>query len=252
MSAKTTNQVIRHSTNRDIREIKKWLFCDAQSTEGTFRCNWNLIEKSHKNGDLIVYVESKSDTAVAYQFGSLCCPGILEVRRDMRRKGIGRKLVEYRIAEAYASDECLLHIQCTPATSIPFWQRIGFTLIKSKSGEQFAYRILEKKHIVPANGKTVNVKIRFFPEDKKWDRKIRAYSVAKPPAVRTSDGVIHLNERVSLFNLLHPDCRDVVVEIKVAGQCWYCNKAKYPEAEQIGVKSCLNGFFIDQLFPEEK
>jgi hypothetical protein len=174
------------------------------------------------------------------------------VRHDMRRKGIGRKLVEYRIAEAYANDECFLHIQCTPATSIPFWQRMGFTLMESENRNQFAYRILEKKNKFPANGKMVKVKIRFFPENRKRDKNIPAYSVSTPHAVRTSDGVIHLNERVSFFNLLHPDSRDVVVEIEAAGQLRYFDKAKYPEARQIGVKRCHNGFFIDQLFPEEK
>jgi GNAT superfamily N-acetyltransferase len=252
MPAKISNWVIRRSTDRDIRAIHKWLSDDAQSGVENFLCNWDLTKKSHKEGKLIVYVDSKSDTAVAYQCGSLCCPGILDVRHDMGRKGIGRKLVEYRIAEAYANDECFLHIQCTPATSIPFWQRMGFSLMEPGNRNQFAYRILEKKHTVPANAETVEVAIRFFPEDRKRDKKIPAYSISTPHAVQTSDGVVHLNERVSFFNLLLPDSRDPVVEIEVAGQLRYLDKAKYPEARQIGVKRCHNGFFIDQLFPDKK
>jgi GNAT superfamily N-acetyltransferase len=120
---------IRRSTDADIKAIYNWLVTqDAQELSGTFLCNWNLTEKCHHERELLVYIDGETSEPVAYQWGGLLQPGILEVRYDMRRKGIGKKLVERRIAQAYKLDQCLLLIQCKPSTSIPFWKSMGFTL----------------------------------------------------------------------------------------------------------------------------
>src|ERR1700733_389251 len=169
MPAKTEKRTIRRSTNRDLQAIHKWLVDQgARNVEGNFLCNWKLTKESHEEGNLLVCIDSKSGTAVAYQWGGLIGPGILEVRHDMRRKGIGRQLVEHRIGEAYESNQCCLYIQCKPSSSIPFWKRMGFTLLKSTNEDHYAYRILERKHNVPAHGTAVDVAIHFYPEDKKW------------------------------------------------------------------------------------
>ena len=48
---------------------------------------------------------------------------------------------------------------------------------------------------VPADGKKVKVKIHFFPERKKWEKKLRPYCVATPQAVQTRDGVRGVRRR---------------------------------------------------------
>jgi GNAT superfamily N-acetyltransferase len=240
---------IRRSTNEDLQSIHAWLVDqDARGVEGSFLCNWELTKEQHDDGELLVYVDGKSGSAVAYQWGSLIYPGILEVRHDMRHKGIGRLLVERRIAEACEGDECFLFIQCEPSSSATFWERMGFTAFNLPNGDLRAYRTLGKTHKIPTESKAVNVLIRFYPEAKKWDENTSALSVATPSAFQTLDGVIHLGKRVLFFTELHPHCGDIVVEIEVAGQSLYCDKAKYPKSRSIGVKRCTHGFFIDQIF----
>src|SRR5882724_10133776 len=157
---------IRKSTSKDLRFIHYWLL-DQQSknVSGSFLCNWNLTLKSHKEGKLLVYIDGASGQPVAYQWGSLIHPGILEVRHDMHGKGIGSKLVRHCMAQARKSDQCILVIQCKPSSSIPFWQKMGFTMFDSQRGENYAYQILEKRHQLPRDGLPVKVAVRFFPEE---------------------------------------------------------------------------------------
>jgi GNAT superfamily N-acetyltransferase len=246
-NAPAENGIIRVSTREDIQEIYRWLVDqDDRKLKGSFLCNWDTIAKSHSEGKILVYVGGKDKTAIAYQWGSLIRPGILEVRNNMRGMGIGRKMVEHLIAQAVANNECFLYIHCTPSSSISFWKRMGFTLLKAKNGDQHAYRILKmKKHELPAHAEAINVKIHFYPEFRLASDDMPADIVAKPCAVIDLDGVIHLAERVGLCKHLYP--REVVVKIEIAGQLRYCERAKYPESGQIGIKTCTGGFYVDQL-----
>lgn len=244
---------IRRSTDADLKAIHLWLLAQSKRNDpDTFLCNWRLTKDCHRDGELLVYVDGESGVPVAYQWGGLIRPGILEVRYDMRGKGIGRRLVERRIREAYKRDLCFLLIQCKPSSSIPFWKRMGFTLFNTVDGENYAYRLLKKTHQLPTEAAPVSVAIRFYPENRKWSENVAPLCIAKPAAVRTPDNVVHLSERVFCFKELYPDTRDPVVEIEVSGQLLYCDKAKYEEAQRIGVRRCPNGFFIDHVFPHKK
>lgn len=175
---------IRKATVADLAAIHAWLIDqEAENVPGTFLCNWELTEKCHKEGRLLVYIDGASEQPVAYQWGSLVYPGILEVRNDMRGKGIGRKLVEHRIKQAIKQDENFLYIRCKPSSSIPFWQHMGFTLLSPEDGRNYAFLILEKKHELPSDGESIDVAVRFFPEDRKWDKSVPAYSETKPNAI---------------------------------------------------------------------
>lgn len=170
---------IRRSTDADLRAIHAWLVDqNTRNVPGTFLCNWRLTEACHWDGELLVYVDGESGDPVAYQWGGLVRPGILEVRHDMRGKGIGKKLVARRIAQAYERDQCLLVIQCKPSSSVPFWKSMGFTVLNSVGGDNYAYRILEKKYELPSEAIPVSVVIRFFPEERKWKDDVPALSAA--------------------------------------------------------------------------
>jgi GNAT superfamily N-acetyltransferase len=241
---------IRRSTDDDIPAIHAWLLDQTtRNVRDTFLCNWELTKEQHEKGDLLVYFDGASEQAVAYQWGSLVYPGIMEVRQDMRGKGIGGRLVNYRIRQAYKRNQCILVIQCEPSSSIPFWQRMGFTLFDCNKRANFAYRILEKKLQLPANGLQIDVAIRFFPEERRGNKKILPFSVSRPDALQTSDGIVHLAERVVFFSELHPDSGDPVIEVEVARQTRFCDKAKYPGARNIGVQRCDHGFYIDYVLP---
>lgn len=167
----------------------------------------------------------------------------------MRGQGIGKRLVAKRMAQAEKSGQSLLVIQCKPSTSIPFWKAMGFTIFQSDQGENYAYRILQKKHKLPDGGSPVSVTIRVYPEKKKWEEDTLPLSVATPAAVRTSDGVIHLEERVSILSALHRNGTAPVVEVEIDNSVRYCDKAKYETAKGLGVQPCTNGFYIDRILP---
>ncbi|MFZ6689304.1 GNAT family N-acetyltransferase [Undibacterium sp. SXout11W] len=241
---------IRRSTDADIVEIKKWIEDQkARDVHGTFHHNWQIMKKCHEEGKLIVYIDGSSGKPVAYQWGALLTSGILEVRDDIRGKGIGKKMVERRIADAYKKDECLLHIQCKPSTSIAFWQKMGFKLLPSVGWNTYAYRILEKEHELPADSKPVLVCVYFYPSNRMWKQGSAPLFSIAATAAQTSDGVVHLAERIFYFDPFHSDETNPVVEIVIEGKIHINKYATHAEAQRSGVRQCRNGFFIDKIYP---
>lgn len=243
----------RRSTDEDIEVIHRWLVRqDAAGVQGTFLCNWGLTLERHKEGELLVYIEPGTGEAVAYQWGSLIRSGILEVRADRRRQGIGEAMVRHRLAEAFDRDEDLLTIQCKPASSVPFWRRMGFETLQGEGGNTYGYRALRRQLNLPAEGSRVAVSIEWLPESCKWDRNTVATKSFVPAAVQTDDGTVHLAERVHAFDGLPGQARtgDVVVRIVVAGEERYFDKAKYDEAAWVGVQRCRNGYYVDSILSD--
>jgi GNAT superfamily N-acetyltransferase len=248
MIAKPTSK-IRRSTDSDLHDIFSWLTDQRiRGVEGTFLCNWKLTKGAHEKKELLVYVDGDRNEAVAYQWGGLIRPGILEVREDMRGRGIGKKLVSRRIDQAKRHNQNILLIQCKPSSSISFWERMGFTIIQhSDDGDNYAYCMLQKNNRLPPHGKPVKVVIRVYPENKKWDHSSLPHTVATPYALRTDDGVTHLGERVLITSLLDSESIDAVVEIEIEDEIRYCDKARYQSASDIGIHHCTNGYYIDNI-----
>jgi GNAT superfamily N-acetyltransferase len=239
--------IIRKANDADLKRIRDWLAGeDAAGVEDGFFCNWEVIHRSHLEGELLVYIERLTGEPIGFQLGGLLSPGILQVRSDSRRKGIGRKLVEHCIEEARKNDNPFLFIDCEPRSSIPFWKRMGFSMFKGENGENFGYRVLSKKYKLPA-GQPIDVTIRFYSEDRKWNERVEPRSSFDVTARRTADGVIHLPERVSFFERIHPNARDVVVEIIADGERLYLDKGKRPEGTRIGIVRVSEGYYIDQI-----
>lgn len=241
---------IRRSTDADIEFIHSWVIEeDALGIPGSFLCNWSLTEECHREGKLLVFVEGKSGFPVAYQWGGLIRPGILQVRHDMRGKGIGRNLVARCIANAYRHDECMLYIECNPASSIPFWKAMDFELLDRGGDNHYAFRTLNKAFALPPNAHEVHVEIGFYPESRRWNKTVPPLVSASPAAARAPDDTVHLAERVFFFEALYPNSSDAVIEIEIDGQRLFGDKAKYPAATRIGVRCCTNGYYIDKIFP---
>lgn len=126
---------------------------------------------------------------------------------------------------------------------------MGFTLIESANGEDYAYQIIDKPLQLPEQGVAVAVVIRFFPESRKWEPDTEPYAVFSPPARQAPDGTVYLAHQVQFHEEAFPNVRDVVVEIELEGSSRYRDKAKYDEAHQIGVMRCINGYYIDVVHP---
>ncbi len=238
---------VRQSTDADIAVIHKWLQeQDEAGVHGTFLCNWRLTEKCHQRGELLVYLDPATQVPVAYQWGRLVTPGILEVRNDMRGRGIGKALVEHCLALADREGEHILHIECKPSTSIPFWQSMGFVLIDGDDGrhKNYAVRLMQEKLELPDEGDDVEVVLEWFPERRKWDEATLAARSQSSPGKLLNDQVWLAERAVCLRRI---EDGDAVLRVVVNGQQWYLDKAKYEEAEDLGVERCTNGFYVEVL-----
>ena len=240
------NRQIRSSTDSDLQEILNWLSKqDKIGIEGTFYCNRNLTIQEHNKGKLIVCIDPATDQPVAYQWGGLISPGILEVRADKRGQGIGKELVEYRIKEARENDKCLLRIQCTPITSIPFWKHMGFQLYGRNEND--AYMLLDKKFDLPKDGDPCILKICFYPEERNWKEDTVPIKIFTPLAIKKADNFIYLSERVSYFHISNKFDNDPVISININGEQVYLDKAKYEHAQELGVQMDGSAFYIDMI-----
>lgn len=244
---------IRRSTDADLAAVLAWLEQQAKDgVQASFWCNRNLTARAHQNGELLVYLDERSSRPLGYQWGGLVTPGILEVRNDARGRGIGKALVEHSLALAAATGEDLLWIQCEPRSSIPFWQRMGFTLLADKVAhghplEQgpYAYRVMPRMRGPWEGEATAQVSLEWFSERRKWDKTLAPVATQVLQATWFDDE-LELPERASFFHRLAEG--DTVVRITVDGVEWYCDKAKYEGAESLGVEVCTNGFRVDTLY----
>ncbi len=237
--------IIRYSTVNDLEEILIWLKKqDQNGTTETFFVNRKLIIESHNNKELLVYIDPVTNRPIAYQLDALISPGILEVRADKRGQGIGKKLVEYRIKEARENDRCLLQIQCKPQSSIPFWEHMGFCLY---GNENYAFKLLEKKLVLPINGTPCQLNISFYPEERIWEKHTDPIKVFTPLAVKIPDDGVYLSDRVAFFYIKKHFDNDLVTSIIIDDQQLYLDKAKYDQAKVLGIKKDGDAYYIDKI-----
>src|SRR4051812_46562674 len=139
-SSEFHKDIIRQSTDGDLHAIHEWLKKEhVEGVEDNFLCNWDIIEDCHAKRKLLVYIDAPSGQPVGFQIGGLLAPGILQVRKDFRRRGIATKLVEHCIAQARRANGPFLKIQCTQESSIPFWLKMGFNLYRGQTDKPLAY-----------------------------------------------------------------------------------------------------------------
>ncbi len=161
---------VRIATPDDLRSALAWLEQDHEQSEaesdGSFWNNRGLIQKGQEEGTLRVLCETGKPDVLAFCLGTTWeygsgCIDILEVRRSLRRRGLGRVLAQTFIDEAQ-SLECLgIHIQCKPSSSIPFWRSLGF--VQDGPGSDHFHKVLPTLDPSPIpSGDTVSVTIELF------------------------------------------------------------------------------------------
>ncbi|MGZ9981106.1 GNAT family N-acetyltransferase [Bordetella bronchiseptica] len=242
---------IRRSKDEDVEAIYKWLTEESSAgIEPNFLCNWGVIQSEHNDGNLLIFVDQTTDAAIAFLSGHLRTNGILQVKHDYKRRGVGRGLVEYCVERAQEYDESVLFVECNPASSIPFWARMGFKLASDDNNSNCAYRILERSFDLPERGREMSVTVRFYPEEKKWNKDVAACEETVVIGKQRSDGRIQLSRRISFPEGFYTEVRDPVVEVSVNDVIQYCDKAKYEESDARGVLRCRNGWFIDAWLPK--
>lgn len=254
--ANLTEGVIRKSNDKDIVEIVRWL----REQEGsrvveTLACNSRLTQSEHDDGTLLVYVDSVTKKAVAYQWGALLQPGILEVKADYRGQGIGKKLAEFCLNQARKNGDYVLRIQCEPKSSIPFWQKMGFQL--NGDPQNNAYMFLTQSDGLPTGCSSVPVRFELFKEEKNWKPTIDPLEVVAVKGALLPGGNLVLSERVFLLSNGERTSMDAVLRVVIDDKEVYLDKAKYldkrcdPDTKIQGAVWTNQTFVIDQLKFEE-
>lgn len=229
----------RLATDHDIETIYSWLLEHNHSeVHGSFLCNWDLTQDVHDKHQL--FVATIEDEPVAYIWEDF---GILEVREEFRKKGVGMQLVEYAMQRAINSGRIAVSIECKPESSIPFWEKMGFEF----HNENEASFVFEKSLDIPADGSPVNVEIMFYPEQAKWAPETSPIKSFCPTAVLDNQGTIHLQNRVAAYVGSENYNGDAMIKISVDGKPVYFDKAKYSEARAIGVTYNSGAFYVDKV-----
>ena len=236
---------IGRSRDSDLSAIHTWLTEEQRrGVHGNFLCNWALTEKAHAERRLVVYFSSEENIPIAYQWGALASPGILQVKYEHRGKGVGTKLVRHLIQRARRRNEDILWIECTPSSSISFWKSMGFTICDNGVN---AFQILPRTLEVPSIGVEVSLEIRFYPEWRKWKPDTRPLESFKLIGFETEGHMVLLTERIHFCPFQYPEIRDSVVEIIRNGTLVYLDKLKYHQTDSMGAKRCRNGWYFDHI-----
>jgi GNAT superfamily N-acetyltransferase len=115
-------------TQQHLDDLEAWLRREQEETGEGFFCNWNIIQSCFD--DNVLHCAVQSGVAVALSVWERSRGRaemhIVTVRPDLRRAGVGRRLVEHTMAELQRDGVVVVEGECKPTTSEPFWRRLGF------------------------------------------------------------------------------------------------------------------------------
>lgn len=237
---------VTRSTDRDLEQVLAWLRHEYDEEEGVgFWANREMIRQAHTGeegrfGEVNeLWVVREGDEAVAFQVGRYS-PEITCVRNDRKGRGYGTALFKAGLARAIEDGATRLVGQCSPESSLPFWLKMGFRQTGESGGLGFGVPVemLLPRSLPLPTGDTLEVAVELavFPEDV-------LYGVDRPPLVQTAPqaAMVRGSNRVHLAErFLIPDrndtSKDPALLVRVNGEKLYFDKAKYREAEEIGVQ----------------
>lgn len=111
---------VQQALPEHLPPIRRWL----QESGSGFINNWNLISVAQSKGDLHVVVAAREP--IAFCLATSETIDILEVRKEFRRKGVGRRLVSQVVEAACVNGALGIYGFCKPMESLHFWKKNGF------------------------------------------------------------------------------------------------------------------------------
>jgi hypothetical protein len=188
-----------------------------------------------------LYVATVDGEIVGFQIGELLSSGILQIKSEWQRKGVGTALVNHMVRLNKRRNQWVLHIECNPETSKPFWESMGFK-IALRDGRVYGHRILSSKLKLPA-GRPVGVEVGFYPERAKREKGVQPFQTYTLQCIEV-DGVVFLPQPVAGGDPPRGEFGDLVVKVAVEGRKPYLDKAKYPASKALGIRQCRNGWWL--------
>ena len=201
--------VIRRATQQDLAAVMAWLSRENdEGVDGCFWCHSDIIKSSQAQGDLRVLLENGQP--VAFATGLI---GIVEVRSDRRRKGLGARLVKDCMKLPRDPDLPGIYIECKPHTSVPFWKRMGFHILPEAQGRINAFQLIPLRHNLPELKPTTTVRIQIESEDTNTPVEVQAAEI--------EPGRWQLQERFAAYT---PNRSDTLVTVHLGGRIVYDQK----------------------------
>ena len=235
------------ATIDDLENIIKWLREEIEQNHAGFWDCRNVIEDAFRDREL--YVIRHKNKAVAFQTGKYSS-NLVCVKQDMQNKGFGKALFKQSLKWAIEDDVTYLKEECSPHTSLPFWEKMGFNRYdENKNHKIMVRRTVPKTFSIQPGSNKVGIVISLCSESEEIPFETHRILGAQCP-----DGNIQLPERIIGYAIVdHEQQEDLVVKIEVAGKEIYFDKAKYSEAKSIGFKEGHNRytFYIDQIILEQ-
>jgi len=232
---------VDNATKDDLNVIMGWLKREYKANGEGFWCNHRMIKRCFK--DHCVWVARNNGEAIAFLAGDF---DILCVREDWQRRGIGTTLVNEAVTRVYNDGRNVINIECTPCTSLPFWEKHGFRRYGNHDFPILARRILSRIYSVPADLVRTSIVISFYEEEVLYKNSIEPIHMHELIGGMQDNSIVVLPQRI--INCDNPTRGDLVVKIEVDGREVFFDKAKRDRAKIIGIEQDRYGiFFIDKI-----
>ena len=121
-------EILQKISNQQILQIKEWLSKEENKSNTGFYCNWNTILRAIENNE-VYYVSVNNQIAgflVWNTYDLNLRINIAEVKPGMRRKGIGKLLVNSALEHFKTQGFMVADLECNPPSSESFWRTLGF------------------------------------------------------------------------------------------------------------------------------
>jgi GNAT superfamily N-acetyltransferase len=233
---------IKLATRAELNIVLKWLKRSYDKTDSGFWGNRRLIHQWFKEGEMYVCVDGGK--VVGFLAGECNHNSILEIRPSKRKQGYGTILARDWIERAKAAGVCVLHVECSPPTSIPFWEKLGFR--RSADGS-VCWSILTASRSVALGGQDLSVRIRAYEQSMMYLPNGGPVIESEINCKVNSDGRIDLPERFVCFDGAW--LRGIpIFEIHTADRLIFKDYADCSEARALGIERGECGtYFIDEL-----
>lgn len=114
----------------------------------------------------------------------------------------------------------------------------------SKTQASFVFK---RTYDLPTVGTYIDVEVSFFPKKVQWVPETLPLKTFKPKAILDEAGTIHLQHRVAVYTDTEEFSGSAVVKVCTGGKVVCFDKARYAEAEKVGVIYNSGVFYLDQI-----
>lgn len=122
-------QFLENPTIDHLQKIESWLIEESQMKNEGFYCNWQIIEKSFFNNQLLIFHSNQEP--IVFACWNSCVDSyadidIFAVHPHFRSKGIGKEF--YKKIECFFKSKNYIAVKlfCSPTESEAFWKKMNF------------------------------------------------------------------------------------------------------------------------------